>query len=309
MSLYNIQPTRRYHRLFHGKAMPRALSHQLVNDVQQFIAGRGLAVGARLPERLLAEQLRVSRSPIRAALQAMEERQLLAKHPDGGFMVAAGALAPVISPRNEEPSGEETAYLQIAGDRIDGALPDKVTENELLRRYGLTRNQLTAVLRRMVHEGWIERLPGHGWAFLPTLTSTEAYGQSYRFRLLMEPAGMLEPTYRLDGIGLRRCYQEQEQLASGAVHTVSPAVIFDANTHLHEVIANSSGNLFIADSLRRLNRVRRLMEYRKAVDRQQAERRCKEHLSLIGLLLEDQREAAADFMRLHLRNALKEKHG
>lgn len=291
--------------------MPRVLSRQLVSDVQQYIVSRGLEVGARLPERVLAEQLRVSRSPIRAALETMEERALLARHPEGGFMVAPGALAVAIAPAQEadDPSAEDAAYLRIAEDRIAGALPDRVTENELLRRYGLTRNQLTAVLRRMVHEGWIERLPGHGWAFLATLTSTEAYGQSYRFRLLMEPAAILEPGYRKDEIGLRRCLQEQELLAAGAVHTVSPAVIFDANTQLHETIANSAGNLFIADSLRRLNRVRRLMEYRKAVDRQQAERRCKEHLTLIGLLLDDQREAAADFMRLHLRNALKEKHG
>ena len=49
-------------------------------------------------------------------------------------------------------------------------------------------------------------------------------------------------------------------------------------------------------------------EYRKAIDRDQAERRCREHLTLIDLLLSDQREAAADFLRLHLRNALREKN-
>jgi hypothetical protein len=43
------------------------------------------------------------------------------------------------------------------------------------------------------------------------------------------------------------------------------------------------------------------MEYRKAVDREQAARRCLEHLTLIEMLLSDRREAAADFMRLHAR--------
>lgn len=94
---------------------------------------------------------------------------------------------------------------------------------------------------------------------------------------------------------------------AGGVRTASPAQLFDANTHLHETIAGFSGNLFIVDSLRRLNRVRRLMEYRKAVDRDQAERRCREHLTLIDLLLTGQREAAIDFMRLHLRDAAREK--
>ena len=182
-----------------------------------------------------------------------------------------------------------------------------VTENELMRRYGVTRSQLAGILRRMSHEGWVERLPGHGWAFIATLSSGETYGQGYRFRLLLEPAALLEPGYRLDETALRRCQSEQQALVGGAVHHVSPAQIFDANTHLHETIAGFSGNLFVRDALHRLNRVRRLMEYRKAIDRDQAERRCREHLTLIDLLLSDQREAAADFLRLHLRNALREK--
>ena len=61
------------------------------------------------------------------------------------------------------------------------------------------------------------------------------------------------------------------------------------------------------DTLHRLSLVRRLMEYRKAVSRDQPERRCREYLMLIDLLLADQREAAAVFLRLHLRNAFRDK--
>ncbi len=43
------------------------------------------------------------------------------------------------------------------------------------------------------------------------------------------------------------------------------------------------------------------------MDRQQAQRRCQEHLQLIDLLLEGRREDAAAFMTLHLGNALQEK--
>lgn len=49
------------------------------------------------------------------------------------------------------------------------------------------------------------------------------------------------------------------------------------------------------------NRLRRLMEYSKWVNRTAAIQRCKKHQAPIGLLLSDQREAAADFMRLYLR--------
>jgi DNA-binding GntR family transcriptional regulator len=164
-------------------------------------------------------------------------------------------------------------------------------------------------LRRITQEGWIERLPGHGWQFLPMLDSDAAYDQGYRMRILLEPAAILEPTYRLDQDGLTRCRAEQQALVDGAIGRASPAQLFDANARLHETIAAACGNAFILEALRRLNRLRRLMEYGKAVDRSAAARRCREHLTLIDLLLADQREAAADFMRLHLRDAAREKSG
>lgn len=283
-----------------------ALSTQLVGDIQKYIAQQALEPGARLPERGLAEHFRVSRSPIRAALRQMADRALITRVPEGGYAVGKVAAPPALPPEPSH-SDEDEAYHRIASDRLEGALPDRMMEKELMRRYGLTRNQLAAVLRRMTHEGWVERLPGHGWAFLETLTSAAAYEQSYRFRVLMEPGAILQPSFNLDRTQMLRCREEQQALVDGAVHTVSPSQIFDSNTRLHETIAASSGNMFILDSLRRLNRVRRLIEYRKAVDREQAHRRCVEHLKLIDLLLADELEAAANFMRFHLGEAAREK--
>ena len=102
------------------------------------------------------------------------------------------------------PTEDEEAYLAIAGDRLRDALPEKVTENALARRYNLTKRQLARVLLRGASEGWIERLPGHGWAFLPVLTSMQAYEDSYRFRLVIEPAAILEPGFAPNRPALRR---------------------------------------------------------------------------------------------------------
>jgi len=290
-------------------AMTRALADVLASNIHQHISSSGMAPGTRLPERSLAEQFNVSRSPVREALKRLAARSVVTPHPDGGYAVAdhAAPLDPVDSPELADTVADEDTYLSIAEDRLAGKLPDRVTENELMRRYGVTRAQLNAILRRMVQEGWIERRPGHGWMFQSVLTSAETYRQGYRYRLLIEAAGILEPTFRLDRDALMRCRAEQEALAIGGARTASPAALFDANSRLHETIAACSGNVFILDGLRRLDRLRRLMEYRKAVDRDQAERRCREHLTLIDLLITDQREAAADFMKLHLHNAVREK--
>lgn len=288
--------------------MARSLADLLAANIHQHISTAGIAPGTRLPERMLADQFNVSRSPVREALKRLAEQAIVVPHPDGGYAVAAAASKTTIEADESENADEhEAPYLAIAEDRLAGTLADRFTENELIRRYGVTRAQLNAILRRMSQEGWIERRPGHGWMFLPVLTSAETYRQGYRYRLLIESAGVLEPTFRLDREALLRCRAEQEALVAGGVHTASPAALFDANSRLHETIAACSGNVFILEGLRRLDRLRRLMEYRKAVDRDQAERRCKEHLTLIDLLLAGQREAAADFLKLHLHNAAHEK--
>lgn len=286
--------------------MPQSLQSQLATDILQRINAQSMPAGTRLSERSLAEALRVSRSPVRTALRQLADQALIDPHPDGGFVVGAGALQ-VRPAALANTSEQEDLYLRIAQERLDGKLPARVSENELMRRYDVTRSQLTDILRRISNEGWMERLPGHGWAFTEVMTSSVAYADSYRYRILVEPAAILEPTFHIDEAGLKQCRQEQQALVDGEVHHVSPAQIFDANTRLHETIAACCGNAFILDSLRRINRVRRLMEYRKAVDRQQALRRCEEHLVLIDLLLAGQLEKASTMMRTHLLDAAREK--
>ena len=94
---------------------------------------------------------------------------------------------------------------------------------------------------------------------LPILTSGETYDQAYRFRILIESAALQEPGFKVDEAALRKCLVEQQALIDGAVEWASPAQLFDANTRLHETIAGFSGNMFIVESLKRINRLRRLM--------------------------------------------------
>ena len=285
----------------------RGLGEQLAGKIEQLIVEEAVEPGTPLVERSLAERFMVSRSPVREALRLLAERGTLGPRPEGGYVVRTRPQALPFTLGFESEPPEEATYLRIGEDRLAGVLPERVSENDLMRRYGLTKAQLGAILRRIVNEGWIERLPGHGWQFLPILTSGETYDQAYRFRILIESAALHEPGFRVDEVGLRKCLAEQQALIDGAVEWASPAQLFDANTRLHETIAACSGNVFIVESLKRINRLRRLMEYRKAVDREAAARRCREHKTLIELLLSGQREAAADFIRLHLRDAAREK--
>jgi DNA-binding GntR family transcriptional regulator len=281
----------------------RSIADTLAASIRQHIVDEQLGAGVHLTERALAERFDVSRSPVRAALRRLAEEGVMdVRAEDGKYVVGAAGAAS--GERAQDAS--EAAYLRIAEDRLAGQLPEKITENELARRYGLGRAVLAAILRRMSEEGWIRRLPGHGWRFLPVLTSGSAYDHGYRFRIAIEPAAILEPDFAPNAAALRRCLDEQLALL-GRIDSVSPAELFDANTRLHETIIDGAGNPFFSDSLRRLNSLRRLMEYRKSVDRVAAARRCREHLALIELLQAGKYDKAADFMRGHLGTAALQK--
>lgn len=287
---------------------PTPLISQLAAQIIEYIRSQNAAPGARLVERKLAEHFRVSRSPVRKALQLLEQSGYVAiSEQSGGYAVLHTGAALLAMPKPDIADEDEAAYLQIADDRLSGRLSDKVTESKLARDYRLTRGQLVRILRRIANEGWVERLPGHGWAFLPVLDSMQAYQDSYRFRLVIEPAAILEPTFVLNRAALQEHRDEQQRLIDGAIWEVSNATLFDLNSQLHEAIIECSRNSFFIDSLKRIDRLRRLMEYKQSLDRKYAIRRSREHVQIADLLLAGKREEASDFMRRHLSSVSVEK--
>ncbi|MDP9050822.1 MAG: GntR family transcriptional regulator, partial [Acidobacteriota bacterium] len=128
-----------------------------------------LEAGAHLPELELAEAFRVSRTPVRTALQLLEQMDVVESRANRGFFLKTSAqslerMSSALVQREEDP-----IYFRIAEDRLAGILATRVTETELMRRYGVPRSRLLKLFARMTKEGWLERLPGHGWEFLPVL--------------------------------------------------------------------------------------------------------------------------------------------
>ncbi|MFD5215480.1 FCD domain-containing protein [Microbacterium sp. NPDC058345] len=281
------------------------LAARLRAEVLLYLKREAPAVGTPLTERGLAELLRVSRSPVRRVLRDLRESGYISQSETGRYQVArSGDSIGEVSPPGAR---DEEVYVRIASDRLDGLLPDRVTENALLRRYDLTRSRLSQLLMRISQEGWIEPLPGYGWRFLPVLTSLKSYANSYRYRAVIEPAAILEPTFTLDRDALERRREEQRSLADGGVRSVSGAELFDLNTRFHETIIECSGNDFFIEGLARINRVRRLIEYRQALVPERASIRCREHVALADLILAGRLPEASEFLRDHISTVLPEK--
>jgi DNA-binding GntR family transcriptional regulator len=266
-----------------------------------------LEPGAHITEQGLADHFRVSRTPVHLALALLADSGAVEHHANRGYFVAQ-APAGVAGPEAASPAGDDKLYYRIAEDRLNGRIAERVTEADLVRRYRVSRARISLVLSRMAQEGWLERLPGHGWAFQPMLDSVKGYEDGYRFRALIEPAALRQPGYSLAPEAIARCKQQQRDLLEGLATTrYTDAEIFQVGASLHETIVAGSGNPFLIDAIRRVNALRRLLEYRAKRARATITLQCREHLQLLDLIEAGKLEQAARFMEKHLDIARKTK--
>ncbi|MCC6532308.1 MAG: GntR family transcriptional regulator [Burkholderiales bacterium] len=276
-----------------------ALAIRLAAQILTHARRQGLSAGAHVTEQSLADAFRVSRSPIRAALALLARQGVLVKQTNRGYFLKAlpeAKRAEPVAPTSES----DERYLRIADDRLAGRVDDHVTETQLMQRYGMGRREVQRILHRMEREGWAERKAGHGWRFAALADNVDAHAEGYRFRMLLEPAALLEPGFRVVAPELERVRRDQQMLLDGGIHRLSRATLFEIGSDFHETIMAFSGNRFILEAIRRVNATRRLLEYRAKYDRERLAGQCREHLQLIELLRRGAREEAARFLRKHL---------
>jgi DNA-binding GntR family transcriptional regulator len=276
------------------------LSEALAARIVELIGAEKLAPGTHIAAQDLADRFSVSRSPVNQALRLLHEKGVVAHERNRGYLVrqAGDISGEGLGLRTEAELSK--VYLEIAGDRFSGRLPRQISESLIRKRYGLTRAQAAAVLGRIALEGWAERRPGYGWEFSEMLTTPDALVQTYRARMALEPAALLEPGYRLEPAVIERLRATELELLGGALETISPDALHERGVRFHESIVGGSGNPFLLDALRRINRVRRLLSYRSMASRGRYREQCREHLDILELLEENRNAEAADTLRAHL---------
>lgn len=283
----------------------RELNRLIAQRIVRYIQDHGLEPGYHLTASGLAEAFGVSRSPVREALSYLADLKAVEARPKRGFFVAMGwSELQKLSESMGSPATDLEPHIRVARDRLVGLLPQQqFTETQLMRRYQLTRRQVQVILARMAREGWVERRPGYGWAFLPILTSPQAHLQSYRFRMAIEPAAILEPTFKVDVQAFARCRDKQKALLAADFRRLPWARIFEGGAEFHETVCACSGNPFFLDALRQANRLRSLIEYRISLSEEKFRVQFQEHLELLDMIEGGDREGAAALMRRHLESS------
>ncbi|WP_347555422.1 GntR family transcriptional regulator [Robbsia sp. KACC 23696] len=282
--------------------------NSIASQIVALIHAEGMAVGSHLPAQLIADRLRVSRSPVNDALAFLHDKGVLTRQRNRGFFLAQPVDAPLDQIVDQlglsESDAVTSVYFRIADDRLKGLIPEEVSEQLLKTRYALTSAQLSAVLSRIAQEGWAQRKPGYGWQFSSMLTTPDSLLKSYRLRLALEPAALLEPGYRLDAKVLERCRAAEMHLLEGGIETDSADQLHDRGVRFHESLVEASGNSFFIDAIKRVNRVRRLLSYRSMQDRKRYTEHCKQHLHILDLLERERNAEASEALADHLRHTL-----
>jgi DNA-binding GntR family transcriptional regulator len=266
-----------------------------------------MKAGAHIAESLLAANLGTSRSPVNAALRHLARLGVVKHDLNRGFFLDKDAVTFVDLARRHSAQPDDPRYLGIASDRLARKLPEEVNEVDLMRTYQVTRSVLRKVLSRIQQEGWIEKSVGHGWRFLPMIDSPRAYEESYLYRAAIEPAGITSPEFKADAQELASLRRQQVDIVDGGFRSMTAIELFEANSLFHETLAKWSGNRFIAQAVRRTNRLRRLVEYRQAHRRDPRRTQSREHLAILDAITANDNPTAATLMREHLDGARRRK--
>jgi DNA-binding GntR family transcriptional regulator len=279
-------------------AAPKPLHLALADRISLLIHEQGMAAGTRLNENQLAEQLGVSRTPVRAALEHLEGRGFVARQRNRGVELVA--VPP--KPRTKAPTqqDDDALLLKIARARQRGQLSDDVSETVLMERFELTRPALRQALERLAELGVVERKLGYGWRFVNDAWDASARHESYRFRMTVEPAAIREPGFALAPEWLASMRQKHEAILTGRWTESSSIAFFEMNAAFHEGIAAGSGNRYFVMAIQRQNRLRRLSNYDWKHGRERVQVNCREHLEMLARLEAGDHELAALLMQRHL---------
>ena len=272
----------------------------LAREILTAAASEGWTAGDRLPEPRLAALCRVSRTPVRKALDYLERIGLAAARTEGGYCLVADPSSADVDEAVQAAAPVDPAHRTILAERFAGLIGDEVSVTQLMERYAIPRAKAHDLLETLRGAGVVRRSVGHSWIFVAGLADESSYRESMDFRLLVEPAALLAAGFRPSQrtfATLRR--RHQAALASGD-RPPSVAALVELDAGFHEALADCSGNRFLQSAVRQHTALRRVDEYQLHAMRGHVVETLREHLAILDAVEDGDQRLAADRLSAHL---------
>jgi DNA-binding GntR family transcriptional regulator len=278
-----------------------------VQAIVSHIRREGFGAGHRLPEWGLAELIGTSRSPIRVALDHLTKLGVVRYDRNKGYSLTVDAAAIPEDTLKSVAEADDPVYLSLADARFRGQVTGSMMEADLMRLLGVARADLRRALQRAEMEGWAEKEAGYGWEFSSSVDSLEAYEDLYALRIAIEPAGILSAKFMPDPAELNELRREQQSIADGGFRALTPVERFESNARFHATIAKWSRNKLAIQTLRRLDRMRRVVEYHQARRDLPRAELALEHIAILNAIEAGDTISAAALLRNHLDSSRRKK--
>jgi len=284
-----------------ARHVPSRLQTDLAARILRLLKDQGAGPGHHLVELELCQHFGVSRTPIRGALKQLESQGWVESRLNRGFILRDPVTEVSISePVNLQEEEDKQLIDRIAEARTTGKLPRDVPQQEICRMFDVKLTTAIRVLRRLADLGLVERKPGNGWSFLPSIDNPRAQAESYAYRRIIEPQLVLEPTFVLDRDWLENVKARHIHFRNTAWHENLAMEFYELNSEFHEGLARCSGNRFLLDAVQRQIQLRTFLIYHWSAGAARLRASIDQHMAIIIALENSDNGLAATLIRDHL---------
>ena len=139
----------------------RTLRAQIARQLHAMVTGGHYAPGERLTETALANELRVSRAPLREAIRELVDQGILVSQPYRGLFVRAVSVTDLKELYSMRTTLEQFAFRLAWDRRTPAALDDLQRRYDDLTAAQSQGDQVAAIDRETDFHSWVYELSGH----------------------------------------------------------------------------------------------------------------------------------------------------
>lgn len=204
----------------------------------------------------------------------------------------------------ENISKKEKVYLQLKYDIISQGLRagQQITEEEIVKRYEISRTPVREIFRRLEHDGLVKNIPYKG-TYVSDLRRDDIE-EILDIRLALESFAAKCAAQKVDKDGIKK-FSDLEAQFKLAIRTQNSVVSFEADTKLHELILDTAGNkrihAIITNLLGQIHRIRFISGHIPG----RMNTTAGEHFDIIKAIKKKDPELAQQTMQLHIENTKK----